>query len=639
MDFFKSNIQALARINPNLAKHLIQTEAASAEIIQTRVGVPSVRLSNAGGRSFTLHSAVDPLGEAERLVASQYKPGVNTCLIYGFGLGYHLDALIEKLPANAWVLVVEPQIAIFRLALSVRDLSHLFANTRIFWAVGEDVNQIPAHFGEVFRVISLEGFTIISHNPSIRLCGDYFNILDELCRKWIVAVGGNFLTNVQAVRKYLSNTLENITAVVEHPPIKKLFGRFRNVPAVVVSAGPSLDRNLDLLRVLEKSALLICVDTSLGPLYRAGIKPHLVLAGDASEQNFKHMEGLGETGAALVAEPMTHPRIVSEFKGEKFIMSFNEALMRKLSEFMGDFGIVKAWGSISTGAFDLARRLGCDPIIFVGQDLSFPGGRYYAHGTYQAHRWLRELSHPLTLNEIHRRRMVNENNLEATDIFGQPVRTSKVLEAYRQYFEREICETPARVINATEGGVGFKDVENMPLEEVLWRLARKQRPIRQTIRKARGRRPKKEISQLFRFLKNTSAELEKMCTHFNEGFELAREIHQQQSDDFKADFDRIEKIYDKLYKQREILEILENANQGGLLTFQRGAEKLKGRQLDNDTILDGAQTYGAFFVSFYQTASFLKKRFENAAVVVGAEYHHNGNGHSEQAVEDILRAS
>ena len=130
-----------------------------------------------------------------------------------------------------------------------------------------------------------------------------------------------------------------------------------------------------------------------------------------------------------------------------------------------------------------------------------------------------------------------------------------------------------------------------------------------------------------------------MCTHFNEGFELAREIHQQQSDDFKADFDRIEKIYDKLYKQREILEILENANQGGLLTFQRGAEKLKGRQLDNDTILDGAQTYGAFFVSFYQTASFLKKRFENAAVVVGAEYHHNGNGHSEQAVEDILRAS
>ncbi len=639
MDYFKNNIKALAGINPNLAEYLVRTEAAAAEIIQTRAGVPSVRLTNAGGRSFTLHSAIDPLREAERLVASQYKSGVNTCLVYGFGLGYHLDVLLEKLPANATVLVVEPQSSVFRMALAIRDFSHLFNNPRIFWAVGEEVNQVPAHFGEVFRVISIEGFSIISHNPSVRLCGDYFRILDELCRKWIVAVGGNFLTNVQAVRKYLSNTLENITKIVENPPIKKLFGRFRNVPAVVVSAGPSLDRNLDLLRVLERSALIICVDTSLGPLYRAGIKPHLVLAGDSSEQNFKHLKGLGDTGAALVAEPMTHPGIITEFKGEKFIMSFNEALMRRLAEFMGDFGIVKAWGSISTGAFDLARRLGCDPIVFVGQDLSFPEGRYYAHGTYQERHWLRELSHPVTLDEIHRRRMVNENNLGATDIFGHPVRTSKVLDAYRQYFEREICLTSARVINATEGGVGFNGVENMPLEEVLWRFARKKHPIRQTILKARARRSKKEISQLFRFLKNTSEELDTMCAKFNEGFELARMVHQEQSADIKADFDRIEKIYEKLSKQRETLEIVENANQGGLLTFQRGGEKLKGRQLDRETILEGAQIYGAFFISFYQTASFLKKRFEKAALTVGAEHHHEGDRHPNRKAEGMLQAS
>ena len=76
MNYFKDNIKALAGINPHLAEQLTRTEAADAEIIQTRAGVPSVRLTNAGGRSFTLHSAVDPLREAERLVASQYKSGI-----------------------------------------------------------------------------------------------------------------------------------------------------------------------------------------------------------------------------------------------------------------------------------------------------------------------------------------------------------------------------------------------------------------------------------------------------------------------------------------------------------------------------------------------------------------------------------
>ncbi|MEA2064023.1 MAG: 6-hydroxymethylpterin diphosphokinase MptE-like protein [Gemmatimonadota bacterium] len=626
MDFLKTNITALARANSGLARRLKQTEPADIELIRTAAGVPSVRLKNAGGRSFTLHSTVNPLIEAERLVASQFKEGINACMVYGFGLGYHLDVLVKELPEEATLLVVEPQIAIFRMALKVRDMTHLLNDTRIFWAVGEDVNEVPAHFGEIFRVTTLEGFTIISHNPSLRLCGDYFELLDELCRKWIIAVGGNFLTNVQVVRKYLSNSLDNISAIIEHPPIRKLFGKFRGVPAVVVSAGPSLDRNIELLRRMESSAVIICVDTSLGPLHRAGITPHLVLAADASPQNFKHLDGLGETGAALVAEPMTHPRIVSEFAGDIFIMSFGENLMGRLKELMGDFGVVKAWGSISTGAFDLARLLGCDPIVFAGQDLSFPGGRYYAHGTYQERRWLRELGNQVTLDALHGRRMVNENNLEATDIFGCTVGTSKVLEAYRQYFEREIHETEARVINASEGGIGFRGVENMPLEEVLWRFARKKRPIRQIIRRARARRSDKEITRLLEFLEKNMAELQKMCTNCNEGFEISRKIHQELSKDFQTDLKAIEDIYEKIYSQKDILRMVENANQAGLLTFQREMEKVSSPVLDNGTAIKGARVYGAFFISFYQTTSFLKSAFKRAITSVSDRVHTGNKG-------------
>lgn len=614
MTILQANLELLTRVNPELARRVIGTAPAAVEVIPTACGAPSLRLRDAGGRPFTLHSTLDPLREAERLVDSQLRPESNACLVYGFGLGYHVERLAQRLPPEAALLVVEPQIAIFRAVLGVRDLRPLLGNPAIHWAVGEPVAQVPAWFGAIFRVVTLEGASIIAHGPSVKLCGEYFEILDGLCRKWLVTVGGNFLTNVSAVRTYLSNTLENIPAIVDSPPIGRLFDRFRGVPGIVISAGPSLDRNLGLLRVLEEHAVLICVDTALGPLHRAGIRPHLVLAGDAGEANYRHTEKLGATGAALVAEPMTHPRIVSEFQGRRFIMSFNEVLMQQLAKQLGDFGVVKAWGSISTGAFDLARRLGCDPIVLVGQDLAFSDGRYYAHGTYQEARWLRELAWPKTLDDTHRWRMAREDALDLTDCFGRPGRTSKALEAYRHYLEREISLTTAKVINATGGGSLLAGAEHLPLEQVLWRHARRKRPVRQLIEQAGGGRSRREVDKLLAYLRATARRLERAAGYCNEGFERARLLHQALSQDRPADYREMEQAYARFYAEQEVLVMLEHANQGGLLSFQRGAEKLKGRALDDEVMGEAARLHGAFFASFYQTAGLLRRAFERAAL-------------------------
>ncbi|MBW7995108.1 MAG: motility associated factor glycosyltransferase family protein [Candidatus Glassbacteria bacterium] len=623
LEIFRRNLQTLARVDQDLARRVAATHPAAAEIIATRAGVPSVRLSNAGGRPCTLVSTVNPLAEADRIVESQLEEGANSCLVYGFALGYHVERAIEKLPEGSRMLVVDPQISIFRLAMEVRDLTGLFANPDICWAIGEKEYEVPARFGQVFRVVTLEGVTVLAHKPTVKLCGEYFNELDQLCRKWLIAVGGNFLTNVSAVRTYLSNSLDNILSIVDHPPVRTLFNRFKGVPGIVIGAGPSLDRNIDLLRVLENHAVLICVDTSLGPLYRAGVRPHLALAGDASEANFRHLQGLGETGAALVAEPMTHPRIVEEFAGDKFIMSFNEVLMKKLGGILGDFGVVKAWGSISTGAFDLAVKLGCDPIVFVGQDLAFSDGRYYAHGTYQERRWLRELTYPKSLHDTHAWRMSCENALDVTDVFGRPQRTSKQLEAYRHYFEKEIFSATARVINATEGGAGFSEVENLPLEHVLWKYASSRRDVRKVIGKAHQARSQSEIDKLFDYLRQTTGELDSLQQLCNRGFESARVLHQGKSENRQAEYAALEEAYEQVYQFENIREMLENANQGGILTYQRGAEKLKGRELDDGLISEASQLYGSFFISCYQTVGLLRKKFEQASLSLGRRLSEN----------------
>lgn len=631
---FSRNLRALAQVDPDLARRVAATHPAAAEIMDTRAGVPSVRLNNAGGRPYTMVSTVNPLAEAERIVDSQLEEGANACLVYGFALGYHVDNLAGKLPAGSRILVVDPQISIFRLAMEIRDLTPLLTNPDISWAIGEKEYEVPARFNQVFRVVSLEGLTVVAHNPTVKLCGEYFNELDQHCRKWLIAVGGNFLTNVSAVRTYFSNTLDNIQSIVDHPPVHSLFGRFKGVPGIVISAGPSLDRNIDLLRVMENHVVLICVDTSLGPLYRAGVRPHLVLAGDASEANFRHMQGLGSTGAALVAEPMTHPRIVEEFDGDKFIMSFNEVMMKKLGDILGDFGVVKAWGSISTGAFDLARKLGCDPIVFAGQDLAFSDGRYYAHGTFQEIRWLRELSYPKSLHDMHAWRMSRENALDVTDVFGRPQRTSKQLEAYRNYFEREISSTQARVINASEGGAGFSGVENIPLEHVLWKYASAHRDVRGVIEKAHQGRTRREINKLFDSLHKTATEFESLQQLCNRGFESARLLHQGRCEDSQKEYAALEQVYEQVYEFENIREMLENANQGGILTYQRGAEKLKGRELDDELIAEASQLYGAFFISCYQTAGLLRKKFEQASLSLGRRLSESHAGADESGLQE-----
>ena len=124
----------------------------------------------------------------------------------------------------------------------------------------------------------------------------------------------------------------------------------------------------------------------------------------------------------------------------------------------------------------------------------------------------------------------------------------------------------------------------------------------------------------------------------NEGFELARLIHQGQSQDPEGDFKQIEKIYERVYARRDVLLMLEHANQGGLLAFQRGSEQLKGRESGRKLIEDAARLYGAFFISFYQTADFLRGRMERAALGIGSSLNFQTAAGADNQEKRLLEA-
>jgi hypothetical protein len=119
--------------------------------------------------------------------------------------------------------------------------------------------------------------------------------------------------------RYLLNTLTNAAVVATEGDVAALFGVFPRVPAVVVGAGPSLDKNLKGLTKLEGKVLVVAVDTAVRPLLAAGIRPHLVVAVDPSELNAVHLQDLPDcSGLWLVAEGSIDPSVFPQFAERAF---------------------------------------------------------------------------------------------------------------------------------------------------------------------------------------------------------------------------------------------------------------------------------------------------------------------------------
>jgi len=195
----------------------------------------------------------------------------------------------------------------------------------------------------------------------------------------------NVNTNVSISTGWAKNTWESILEVIKGTPVKNLFGKFKDKPAIVVSGGPSLDKDIDKIPWAKGKAVLIGLGTTFRPLVKKGIIPDLVVAVDAGAHHIKYFEGIEEDKSYLVADPMVCPQVLREFRGGKFIASvvgeyYNPSL-GWMEKHLGEVGFLHGAFSVATVAFELAKLMECNPIILLGQDLSFPTGASHARGT------------------------------------------------------------------------------------------------------------------------------------------------------------------------------------------------------------------------------------------------------------------
>lgn len=464
MTIYEKNMQAIREHHVRLHEYLetaqpeqsveIRYEAAEDEMLYPIV--------TKGGLEYRLNSKYNPKEASMQYVSQFEKEGsYSVFFLLGFGDGRSIEALAQTLDETMTLIVYEPSAAIFQKTLETFDYTELLKKKNVYLIVeSENMLQDYLESGISFNNIRMMRLGILPNYDSIypKECKHmletmiYFMNKTKIYRNTIYNFRDEFAAHA------LSNMYDYLWQTDTHY-LKECLAEedLSDVPAIIVAAGPSLNKNVQELKRAKGKALILVVDAALRAVVNAGITPDLGMTVDARVAD-RFFEGIDISTFPFVFEAISREEIVKRHTGKHFYDEFPcnmfaKAVIEKKGYVLDD---ILTGGSISTSAFSLVKALGFKKIVFIGQDLAFIGGQSYNSG----------LKMDEKENEQHQKKRVIVQ-VKGND--GTMLDTDYQMDMYRKWIENEILKLPEdiTVINATEGGAKIEGAKVMTLKEVI----------------------------------------------------------------------------------------------------------------------------------------------------------------------------
>ncbi|PKL35457.1 MAG: hypothetical protein CVV44_21880 [Spirochaetae bacterium HGW-Spirochaetae-1] len=456
---YEKNLAVLRNRDAEMASHVDRLhDDPLIEVVETKEGapVPSMLL---GEKKNFLHSRFDPEKEAERFMGEINTADHDLYIVMGFAFGYHVESLLKRISRDVIVLIIEKNGSLFRKALEQRDLAGVLGDSRVMILLDPPEDVIADRLkGKASKNVSF-----ITHRGSHQVYSGYYGTVLEICRSYLSTKEVNIATLAKFEKLWSSNIARNIQYYADNRGVQSLYGKLQGIPAIVVAAGPSLMESLDFIERNRDRAVIICVDTAYRILLKRNIVPHFCIAVDPQVINARYFEGVPLTDTVLVADPMVHPSVFHLFRGRSMTTGLVFDMMKWIERICGDKGEMTHGGSVSTNAFDLARRLGCSPVYLTGQDLAFTGGLAHARGSY-----LDEQIH-LRTSRVNNSLMFNRYQLTALPpvyvkgIRSEKVRTNQKMMIFLAWFQKRKDEA---LVNATCDGAFMTGIRHVSCHDI-----------------------------------------------------------------------------------------------------------------------------------------------------------------------------
>ena len=463
MDLFQKNYDAFAdreveEWSLDLAARL-NKEAGKEEC---KLGVAEVAGRNVlcaehEGKQFQLDSLYDTEAFLDVWYAGQKtKVGYKSkAFFYGLGNGMYARKLLKELPEDGLLCVYEPTVANIRFLFANFDYQDILSDKRLVLVVGDCLSKkLNAYFIDYLSYVDIS-VMIIQHylNYNRIYTDDYYDYMYEL-QTAVRAINSTQSVVSRYGRQYFYNGIENLPYLYRSKSLHELSKRLpKRKPAIIVAAGPSLDKNVEELKKAKNKALIIAVDSSIRVLLKHGIVPDLVVSIDGVKMP-SHFDYPGVSEVPLVCLMNTNYNIVHKHNGITFFMNdLNAYLQIFYKENRLLLPLVGSGGSVANSAMALAVVMEHNPIILVGQDLAYTDNKTHS------------------VDSVRGSRGTDASKLDGMMVEGydgKPIWSSTEFELYRLWIEEQIMTiTDLRVINATEGGAKIQGAEQMTLREAI----------------------------------------------------------------------------------------------------------------------------------------------------------------------------
>ena|GEM_PF-2106099 len=388
----------------------------------------------------------------------------------GFNAGHEIKAFINHKSNSTKMVIVEPNIEIFKKVMDSMDIHEIISHKDIYICAG-DFNQIKSQFlfySNYLYVYSSSklDFKILNYSSKLNEKNNLIQILKEF-KSTIVSRATLIGNSMEDTLLGINHLFSNILNAYESINIRELRNTYKGKPAVCVASGPSLDKNVDLLKDVQDKALIFCADSAYEKLINKGIisdatsvmeRPKVIY-----DLFFENKQQIYHDDTCLLSQIVAYPKIFSEYKGKKIVCSkeqlpFEKNISDKVSVINNYYnGLSCAHLSVAT-----AILLGCNPIILLGQDLAYGTDGYsHAKGT------------------VHEKNKINDSNNLLMEVLSydkkETVKTSVVWDTFRRWFEEVFSlHNNYTFINATEGGAYINGALNLPFEEVIEKYLKNQ---------------------------------------------------------------------------------------------------------------------------------------------------------------------
>ncbi len=386
-----------------------------------------------------------PLIDTRTLKVDESLQFTRLVILFGIGDGEFLFQLSQKRHPQTYVIVIERSSDVLLEIFRKRDCQPLISHPFISWFVGTEVDYFNSFFN-AFHNLDLLGaasgstfFQMPYTQEDLAAYEKIQNIIEFAVQRRMRAFAA---LPEDSYRGFL-NVVRNLNRIPEMSLLNEWKDSCANLPGIVVSAGPSLNRSLDLLKKYQDRVVIFCVDAVFKVLLNEGIMPDFVACLERTPETTLFFSDLpANVTTCLVGSPLLSPETLDVYPGLKRMLlqgGFGQNF------FMPDFEYADLGGCSSTMAYWGLHLLGCNPILFLGQDLAYDrhSDRSHADGV------LSFIQEEGKRNYAEIKKKSAEHPAcwtEGND--GQPILSNEVYITFKESFERLIAASQKTCVNA-----------------------------------------------------------------------------------------------------------------------------------------------------------------------------------------------